>query len=335
MSFIIKRDTLIILQIFILIIIGFIIKDKFFNNKNKIEHFSTTNLNETDYNNNIIIYYKNITDFVWNDNQFPKYKENTDYKILDKSIIANEVYTNEDLIQKAIKTTMIRSISFPDSLEKKYIILYKDKNNKINRTQNAYVTNMSKRLDNEFSTKIQSISVYNNVQEYTDFINNKAKQENKIFLFTEPNYLGEIIAINIPSKSQENYTKLKGDVQVTIKSIIIPHENNINLDLGGDHKKIQENRLTTTVQSNQYKITAIENNIDTLAPLSVVIKNIEHLNLVKDKFEKIKDTNNENQSEKVNDYNNLVDNYIDDLYKNIENHQNKINYKVNQFGNYY
>lgn len=329
MSFIIKRDTLIILQIFILIIIGFIIKDKFFNNK--IEHFETTNLTESEYNDNIIIYYDKLDHIEWNDS-LQNLKMNKNYNKLVAGNSGDVAFNYEELRNNEIDINKFRAISISNN---QYIILYNNNNYKINENNNAYVINSTNNLIDEFQRKIKSIKIINTQQDYNTYIIQKANQENKIFLFTEPNFLGEILAINIPSKTQENYKKLKGDESVHIKSIIIPPDNNINLDLGGVNNDIQENRLTTTVQSNQYKITAVENNIDTIDPISVVIKNIEHLNSVKDKFEKIKETNKEDQSEKVNDYNNLVENYIDDLYKNIENQQNKIHYKVNQFGNYY
>lgn len=331
MSFIIKRDTLIILQIFILIIIGFIIKDKFFNNKNKIEHFETTNnLTESEYNDNIIIYYDKLDHIEWNDS-LKNLKMNKNYNKLVAGNSGDVDFNYEELRKNEIDINKFRAISISNN---QYIILYNNNNFKINENNNAYVINSTNNLIDEFQRKIKSIKIINSKQEYETYIIQQAKQENKIFLFTEQNFMGKIIAINIPSKSQENYKLIDNtDKIVNIKSIIIPHDNNVNLELGD--QSFSEKQETMTANTNQYKITALLNNIDTLGPLKVLNNNIDYLTEVNSKFDNIFDNIQDNKDTQTRTYNTLVDNFIDDLHKNIENKQNKINYKVNQFGNYY
>ena len=338
----IKRDTLVILQIFILIIIGFIIKDKFFNKKT-IESFQITSYDY--YDNNIVLFtykpskrsqslkIKNITKKNW-----VNIRKNRLF-ILDRDDTAFNSYTSNDLKSKLdLNNLPINNISGIKLPIDYYAILYKDENMKIdnNKLNKAFTTNSSVELINHYSiynNRIKSINIYSQKDIYEEKIIDDATKNNQIYLFSETDYLGNITSIEIKEDPDTQFNNIvNNNNSLTIKSIIIPQNKNINLEFSNnDNQKYIKNNKIVNITSSKYKITPYYNNIDYITANKVLEKNKPNLDTVKQKLNNLIQQKIENDQD-LKDKNYILRLSMIDIIKNtLVNIKRKINYNINYY----
>jgi len=359
----INRDTLLIVQVFVLILIILLI----------INQFDTFKNNKTNH--------KHTEGFVDNQTDTVKLHIGSQYvRLGDLSKILNEddgvlttnfnintlttynLYIDDNTkTSNYFRTNSITHITIADD----YSVIVYDGNN-FDNNKRSILINGDGSTDGEgnptkvelskykFENKLSSIKVFNNKDKV---LKNEANYNNQILLFSEEAKSGEISRINLPTEKMKDkleinyfYTINKDDDIKPIYDIVMPGSTDHQSNDGGVYRNINL-ELTNSSENEQiiikkdkpydsdqklenfkhYKITPLVPTLDTFSALNILKNNMVELESLKNEFEKIKkeqiDFNTDTQKYQTNVVNELSNSFIN----KIQTQNNKYNYKLHTY----
>jgi hypothetical protein len=349
----INRDTLLIIQVFILIlIILLIIKQvETFNNKNNNEGFLNAEIDNT-----VILYIGSrevrlgdLSRVLSNNNN--TYTANFNMKTLATLRIYDNGSVNKpsnDLFQ----TNTITHIT----LKNDYSAIIYDGNDFDNDKRSILVDAESKLAltDYTFSNKLSSIKIFKTTNKLY-VLKREADYNNQILLFSKNDKKGEISRINLPSKKMINnldinyFYNINDGIQ-NIYDIILPGTTdmssadnkdgsyrNINLQLLDSKGTGKENIITDMHDISEqdalkniksYKITPRVPTLDTFTASKILEENMTELTDLEEKFKEIEKYEIDNNNKIQRDQKEVVEQLSNSLVKRLQEQNNMFNLQL-------
>jgi len=363
----INRDTLLIVQVFVLILLVFLIinqVDTFKNNKTTHKHNEgfvdnqtdtvKLHINNSDTDPNHIVRLGDLTNILNDDDIF-----STNFNINTLTTYNLFEETTNNKTSDYFRTNSVTHITIANGYS---AILY-DGNNFDNNKRSILINGNNNKInlkDYDFKNKLSSIKVFE-TDNNTDVLKREANFNNQILLLSKEDKQGEISRINLPTEKMtkeleiEYFYTIDSDSDNPIKPIyhiVIPGSHNtqtnrngvyrnINLTLYNSKKNIVGNPITkntdyeeTTTLKNitDYKITPLLPTLDTFTALNILKNNRDELESLKSELENIKNDqikkNVDTQTNQTYVKNELANSFI----TKIQTQNNKYNYKLYKHG---
>lgn len=345
-----NSKTLIILEIFVIVLLFLLIREYFYNpNKNNcknIEKFENETIEEEENINTLSESKIRLFSII---NQYGEL-------LLEKNLSSNRIIRINNQSETNLNISKIKSLSIEDNQNKLFLIKFIFKinntsdNNIIEIVSNQYdVDDINNILENNYnliddSIKLDEIVVYpNNL--YIDELKKESVNDEKIFYFSENNYLGLKKNIDI------NNTRINFNVGHNIKSVIIPNFSDKSIltkkNVVYKTTKLKLYYLNDTSQQEEYfeifnsinsiiieqninniflgyEINIGDSYIDTLGAIKVLDFNKNQLNNLKLKLNELINDRYNKQNQILENETKFKEQMIERLMKNIEKKNKKI-----------
>jgi hypothetical protein len=365
----INRDTLLIVQVFVLILIILLIInqiDTFKNNKTNHKHAEGFVDNQKD------------TVKLYIGKQYVRLGDlskilNKDDGVLTTNFNINTLITynlyNDDTTKTSnyFRTNSITHITIEDG----YSVIVYDGNNFDNNKRSILINGSTVgEGDNKtpaiidlylsnynFKNKLSSIKVFK-VDDKDDVLKREANYNNQILLFSEEAKSGDISRINLPTEKMtteleiEYYYPLQNNDKSIkpIYDVIIPGSKTTQNNRDGVHRNINleltnssENEQIIIIKDTQYlspnelknikhyKIIPQVATLDTFTALSILNNNMVELESLKNEFKDIKKEQIDNNTDIQNNQMNVVNELSNSFINKIQKQNNKYNYKLHTY----
>ena len=352
----INRDTLLIVQIFILILLIFLIikqVENFKNSKNKKEGFVDNQDDTVKLHIDNEMYKKHIVrlgDLKGILNEEDIFTNN----FTGKTLITYNLYKirDDNVLEKTsnfFKSNMVTGIT----IDSGYSAILYEGNNFDNNKRSILIDGIGnteiKLNDYKFVNKLSSIKVFL-TDKKSDILKREANFNNQILLLSKLNNSGEISRINLPTEKMIMEEPIEYYYDKPIKpiyNIIIPGSasisgkqgiyRNINLELSNINKNIKIDPITTNKSYENdnelknithYKIIPNIPTLDTETALNILDKNKNELKMLKLELNNIKKEQIELNDETQNYQLRAVEQLSDSLIDKIKLLNDKFNFKL-------
>lgn len=364
----INRDTLLIIQVFVLILIILLIinqVDTFKNNKTTHKHNEgfvdnqkdtvILHINNSDTSKNHIVRLGDLKNILNNDDIITtNFNINT---LTTYNLFEETSETPKEKTSDYFRTNSVTHITIANGYS---AILY-DGNNFDNNKRSILINGNNKKINlkiYDFRKKLSSIKVFS-FNDKEQVLKREANFNNQILLLSKEDKQGEISRINLPTEKMtkeleiEYFYTIDSDNPIKpIYHIVIPGSHttqtnsdgvyrNINLTLYNSEKNIVGNPITNNTNYDNdnelenitlYKIIPQVPTLDTFTALNILKNNRVELESLKSEFENIKNEqikqNNDIQTNQTDVENKLANSFI----TKIQTQNNKYNYKLYKHG---